>query len=395
MNKMINYEFPILSINKKEYGAVQNWIINVAPNLSDKKIYIFGAGIRGSMFLKILREANIEVAGFGDNAKEKQGAFVKEYPIFSMDEICADLENNVILIATENYVPIEKMLVERGCKRDINYYVIENSIYDDFYHEFFRNEKIEYICFGDCFFTEIDVDDLSGKTMGELIKEELGNEETKVLSMHGMCIPHFYYLMQEQLRMGIKPKAVTFIVNIPFCNGIQTKLPQSQHSVLLKRIEENLPEKSESFSQYVRLTERRSENINAKAFSSNKSRNNVNVEMLLTRTRYMYELKEDNENIEYLKKMIALLLEHNIKPVPFIPALNYFSGVEWFGKDFLERYTKICEGIKRTVSAYDVEIVDMSMILDKSCFTGDRMTKFPGINGKMVEIKNISKEMLA
>lgn len=388
-----NYEFPILSINKSEYNTIQKWIKDVVPKLENKKLYIFGAGIRGNMFLKILEEAGVSVTGFGDNAIEKQGEFVRNYSILSIEEICKDLKNNVILVSPENSFKIEEQLKYYGCKKDVNYFILESRIYDEFYKEFYRKENIKYICFGDCFFTEIDVDDLNGKSMGELIKSELGEEDTKVLSIHGMCIPSFYYLMKEQIKIGIKPKAVSFIVNIPFCNGIQTKLPQSQHSALLKRIENSLPEKSEEYSQYVKLAEKRSENLNAQAFFTKKVRENENVEKLLTKARYMYELQEDNENIEYLRKLTELLLKHNIKPIPFIPALNYSVGVEWFGTEFLNKYQKICDDIADVVKKYEIEVINMSMMLEKEEYVGDRMTKFPGKLGKQ-KIINVLKEKM-
>lgn len=385
--KELNFEFPILSINKSEYTNVKRWIHKYKIKIAEKKLYIFGAGIRGNMFLTLLEEEHISVTGFGDNSTEKQGGYIKNYPILSMDEICDDLDSNVVLVSTENYYEIERMLIEKGCKKNLHYFIIENNIYQSFYDEFFSSREIKYIVFGDCFFTELDVDDLSGQTMGEMIKAAGGVDITKVLSIHGMCIPSFYHLMREQLNLGIRPEAVGFIVNIPFCNGIQTKLPQSQHCVLLKQIDEGLPYHSEFFSKYVRLTEERSKNINAKSFSTNRVRNNDNVEKILTKTRYMYELNEENENIEFLERLVQLLLENNIKPVPFIPALNYFSGVEWFGDEFIVKYNQICQQIKEKLQKMGVCILDMSLLLDKSYFTGDRMTKFPSKEGKEKEIE--------
>lgn len=395
MEQEINFEFPILSINRCEHKKVLEWIRTHEKLLNEKKLYIFGAGIRGNMMLKLLEEARITVAGFGDNNPEKQGKYVKEYPIYSMDEICADMSDKVILVSTENYHEIEAMLLAKGCGKDRDFFVIDSDIYEQFFHEFFRTGHIAHILFGDCFFTELDVDDLSGKTMGELALDELGSDITKVLSIHGMCIPGFYYLMKEQIRMGIVPKSVAFIVNIPFCNGIQTKLPQSQHSMLLKKIEGSLPVSSEEFARYVKLTEERSRNINAAGFSTNRVRNHDNVEKILTKSRYMYEFNEKNENIEYLVKLIRLLQENHVKPVPFIPALNFYSGVTWFGDEFLRKYNAICQNIKTVVSSFDVDILDMSMLLDEEYFCGERMTKFPNEAGKAKEIGLLKAALLA
>lgn len=393
-----NYEFPIMAINKEEYNAIQNWIANHKVKVSGKKLYIFGAGIRGNMILKLLEEAHIDVAGFCDNSSEKQGAYIKNYKIFAPAEICGNPKENYILVSAENSSEIVEMLKNRGYIEEKSYFVIKNNIYLTYQKEFFREEKIDYVLFGDCYFTDLDIDDLSDMSMGELASEKLGVTRTKILSLHGMCIPSFYYLMLMQIKLGIVPKAVAFIVNIPFCNGIQTKLPQSQHAGLLKQIQQTMPVKCHEFEQYVKLAESRSHNINAKSFSTrgdHKTKNDNYVEKLLTKSRYMYKFDEYNENIDYLKRMIELLQENQVKPVPFIPALNYYTGVDYYGQEFTDRYCAICNSIKECVKKYKVEMLDMSFWLEKSYFSGDRMTKFPNRAGKEKEISLLCSKMKA
>ncbi len=396
MEEKQNFEFPILSISKSEYDAIEKWIVDYKSNTSKKDLYLYGAGIRGNMVLKLLEEAMIEVKGFVDTSIEKQGGYVKGYKIFAPADICGAPENNYILISPENFNQIEDYLIGRGYAVGKSYSVIKSNVYPSYKKEFFRKENIEYMLFGDCYFTDLDIDDLYGKTMGELAKERLGKENTKVLSIHGMCITGFYYLMKLQLEMGIVPKSVAFIVNVPFCNGIQTKLPQSQHAGLLKLIQESVEIEDEEFDNYVKLAESRSNNISAGSFSTKsgrRSRDDEHVEKLLTKSRYMYEFKSDNENVIYLKKMIELLQKNHIKPVPFIPALNHQVGVDYYGEDFLNKYRRICDGIQKCAEEYGIEILDMSFMLDKTDYLGDRMTKFPNSYGKEKEISLLCSKM--
>ncbi len=389
-----NFEFPIISISKTEYDILHNWIEDHKVSLEGKKLYIFGAGIRGSVILRLLEESNINVQGFCDNSIEKQGAYVKKYRIYNPIEICSNSKENYVLVSPENSVEIEEFLKKRGYIREKNYFVIKHDHYLSYCKEFYRKDNIEYIFWGDCYFTDLDIDDLQDKSMGELALEKLGGKKLKVLSMHGMCIPSFYYLMRLQIAMGIRPKAVAFIVNIPFCNSIQTKLPQSQHSELFKMIQKEMPVQDIEFDQYVVLTEKRSHNINAKSFSTktNKVERDANyVEKLLTKTRYMYEFNEENENIVYLRKMLELLQRNKIKPMPFIPALNYYTGIDFYGEGFVNRYNAICDNIKKCVSEYGIKILDMSYLLKKEYYTGNRMTKFPNAEGKEKEISMLCK----
>lgn len=386
---MKNFEFPILAMHKAEYAAIQSWIADHKFLFENKNLYIFGAGIRGNLILMLLEKAHLKVAGFCDNSAEKLGAYVKEYKIFNPQTICANPKENYILISTENSKEIEAFLEERGYIIGKNYFTIKNNLYYSYCNEFFRRDNIKYILFGDCYFTDVDVDSLQDMSMGEMALNMLGTDNAKILSMHGMCIPGFYYLMKMQIKLGIKPSAVAFIVNIPFCNSIQTKLPQSQHTDLLKMIANDLPITDDEFSCYIKLTESRSHNISAISFSTNgnfKHKSERYVEKILTKSRYMYEFNEENENIVFMKKMIELLQENNIKPIPFFPALNYYVGIDFYGQDFIYRYESICEKIKNCIREYGVEILDMSFLLEKDCFQGERMTKFPSEDGKRREI---------
>lgn len=388
-----NYEFPIVSMNKKEYMAISAWI-EKNRNLFEEEsndIYIFGAGIRGNMMLLLIENAGLKIRGFIDNSKEKQGGHVAGYAIYALEEI--ELRNNhvKILISTEDSYDIEAMLEQKGFMKDQNYYVIHNMIYDKYVDDFFCEKEIDYIAFGDCFFTEQDVDDLAGKTMGDVLIQKMG--KIKILSLHGMCIPSFYYLMLEQLRLGIRPKAVAFIVNIPFCNSIQTKLPQSQHYELFKRIAEKSEGLSEETLEYIELVKMRSQNINQKAFATQHTRNHEHIDKMLTKSRYMYKFQKDNENVVYAKKMIEMLKKEGIKPVPFIPSLNTYVGEEWFGDDFIKKYSKICEDIKEYLNMDDVKVVDMSFLLKRDDYAGDRVTKFPTADGKNREMELLAEEM--
>ena len=286
--------------------------------------------------------------------------------------------------------------MERGYVQEINYFVIKNNLYNLYCKEFFRTDNIEYILWGDCYFTDLDVEDLNDKSMGELVVEELGVDKSKILSIHGMCIPSFYYLMKMQIMLGMRPRSVAFIVNVPFCNSIQTKLPQSQHAKLIKMIVDKFPGQEKEFDDYVKLTESRAHNINAKSFST-KSNTRVKdtkyVEKLLTKTRYMYEYNEEYENIVFLKKMIELLQQHNIRPIPFIPALNYHTGIDFYGEDFKKKYCAICDNIKKSIKIYGVDVLDMSFLLERKFYSGDRMTKFPNAEGKEKEVALLCNAM--
>lgn len=54
MIKNRNFEFPIVAINKEGYGTIQNWTTTHKAFISNKSLYVFGAGICGNMILNLL-----------------------------------------------------------------------------------------------------------------------------------------------------------------------------------------------------------------------------------------------------------------------------------------------------------------------------------------------------
>lgn len=380
-----NYEFPIVAVNQNDFEEVHKWGLKNKQFVAKKKLYIYGAGIRGNMILRVLEKSGIEVAGFIDGSEEKQGASVGRLRIFSLEELINDREL-YILVSPENDKAIIDMLEENGYRRYQKYDKIESTNYENYVKEFVREGDIRYLFFGDCFFPDLDINELDQKTMGDMVRERLGEIQTKVLTMHGMCTPSFYHILRRQLCMGIKPDVVAFIVNVPFCTGIQTKLPESQHPELFRRLE--MLGTDDEFSRYVELTRSRADNINQKAFSTKQTDSNQkeNVEKMLTKMRYMYKFDEKNENIVYAKKIIELLKENGISPKPFIPALHYEMGEMYWGEDFFSCYNKICSEIHRVMEGQGVEVLDMSYLLQGDMFYGEYMTKFPNSKGKEKEV---------
>lgn len=387
-----NFEFPIVALNRTDFDSVMKWVNKYKTDTpASSGVYIYGAGIRGNMMLVILQKEEVVIKGFIDSSEKKIGGTVGKYEILSLDDVLEKEGNDVrILVSPENFHDIEDILIKKGLDKGTNFWVIKNEIYDRYIEDYKSAVEVDYLAFGDCFFTDLDVEGLDDRTIGEALTDSMGgNGNIRVLSLHGMCIPGFYHLMRVLLKKGATPKAVAFIVNIPFCNSIQTKLPQSQHYELFQMIKESCELNDLIFDKYVETTKQRSKNINGEAFSSKNKRDSDHVEKMLTKARYMYELKDDNENIEYMRKMIELLKEHGIRPIPFIPSLNYYVACDWFADEFLEKYDAICDKIANIVSEYSIDVLNMSRLLKQEHYIGQHMTKFPNTEGIRIEADRI------
>ena len=74
----------------------------------------------------------------------------------------------------------------------------------------------------------------------------------------------------------------------------------------------------------------------------------------------------ETEGIQYLKKIIQLARENNIKVIPFVPPVNYELGERIFGADFNKRYAKNVNKIDSIVRENDLELLEMSYSLKQN-----------------------------
>ena len=83
---------------------------------------------------------------------------------------------------------------------------------------------------------------------------------------------------------------------------------------------------------------------------------------------YMYELKEDNECIVYMKKIVDLCRNNNIKLLFFIPPANYLYAEELYGEKFTQKYQANVDKLKRIVREYGADLLDLSYLLGQDEF---------------------------
>jgi organic radical activating enzyme len=81
--------------------------------LKDKNVIVFGTGNFGSIVLKGLSLANINVIGFGDNNENNWGKKWQDKEIFSLEVLEKKFKDTPIIIASLSYIYIRRQLEER------------------------------------------------------------------------------------------------------------------------------------------------------------------------------------------------------------------------------------------------------------------------------------------
>ena len=126
MNK--NFAWPITETYSGNIAALQNCLDVHGYTFLKRGIALFGSGIHGCEFLKLLEQRNYPVRLFIDNNKDKQGGCINQYPILSFDQYLALPERPVILIAVESFAAIRTQLLAAGLLENIEFFCVEEGL---------------------------------------------------------------------------------------------------------------------------------------------------------------------------------------------------------------------------------------------------------------------------
>ncbi len=386
MGEKRNFAWPVTTLCKFDYYALKK-IMEENHNLfQDKKIIIMGAGIRGTAFSLLLSQMGYQVTAFTDNNPIKVGGSINEYPIWDFKEIMDIKKDCVVLISVENGIALKKQLNEAGFVENSQYFYVENHLYEKFLDEFLRSGPTETLVMGDCGVTDISKKDKNFTNLSELIKEALGEEQTKVLAVHAMGMRAYYHILSAQIKFVTKPQKVVIMANFETFTGKQHILPRSQHAKLFEMLSESVQHRDEELEEYAGVTKERFDNFKVDYFtSSRQAMENMTSgrnDRIVIRMNYMYELREDNENICYMNRIIHMCAENGIRLFFFIPPANYMYAEELFGDKFAEKYGKNVERLKDIVAEQGSEVLDLSYLLTSSQFadihTIDETTNYEG-----------------
>lgn len=384
-----NYAWPITAISKENYQAVVDCLLSNSV-FREKKILVFGAGIRGAELAVIMKKLGFTNIIFTDNNSEKWGGVIDSYPIISVRDALNLREQVVSIISTEEGESICDQLEKAGFVRNKTYFYPLPNLYDRFISEFKRQQREKILVMGDCMFEVVSFDDANKDSLTEMLYQRLGYDNVKLLTMHGMGLPAFYHVLKAQINMGYKPNVFVVMLNFETLTGKQHLLPRSQHTKLMKAVSEIAPDKDGELRKYYQLTMERVNNVKSEFFTTEKFATGHNdaglisdgASRLFFKLHYMYDLDTNIESLMYLRKIMMLGIDNGIKIVPFVPPVNYERGYELFGTDFESAYSHNLKLLSDLVVKGGFKLLDLSHICTKEEFahvtTPDETTNYIG-----------------
>lgn len=371
-----DFEYPEYMFDKNDFLLISSFLREKKQMLDGKKLVVFGAGIRGSVFAKWLNYYGFSDYIYCDNNREKWGGSVGGHMIISPDELKAQCDNCIVLISVESgelVDEIEKQLLEINLKKGINLFSFPSKIYDNYLDLFFKPIKDHLLVLGDCRFTFVSFSDDNTDTLDDILEDRLKKENisAKILSMHALSMRAQYYVIKTQLSIGNKPKAILLPINYETYNGTMHLLSSSQHTELMRRIYDNAKSNDEGFAEYVKLTQERTTNPPF-IFSMEQGAGSELVTdkklKLFLKMSYMYVPDVEGEGIVYLIKALELAKKENIRVLTFVPPVNYMSGRDCWGDEFTKQYNAGIDVFGKLVMERGAAFFDQSYLLDENGF---------------------------
>lgn len=387
-----NYAWPVTAVSKESYEVISEWSRSYAELIQNKRIIIFGAGIRGTEIAEILRCNGITNISFTDNNQEKWGGVIDDYPIESVESALKNKESKIFLISTEEGDEICRQLENEGLILGESYFYPKPDLYKKFIEEYKRPMKDEILIMGDCMFEVVSFEDENKQSLAEIMKQKLSENRVKCLTMHGLSMPGFYHLLKGQINSGMIPGIFVVMLNFETLTGKQHLLPRSQHTELIRAAYEFSPDPDGELKRYVQITEKRVKNIQAEFFTTDKfSNTRINrkgkisdsASKVFFKLNYMYDLDVNMESIQYLRKVMELSHQYNFKVLPFVPPVNYERGNELFADEIFESAIQNNLGkLSSVIEQGGYHLLDLSHICTKQEFahvtTPDETTNYNG-----------------
>lgn len=363
-----NYAWPVTVLSKNDYDAIDLCVEKAKIHLKNKKIAIFGAGIRGTLFSILLKKKGYENIIFIDNNVEKIGHYINEFPIVSLSTIKEKKEEYFIIISTEEGVGIKRQLLKEGFIEGEEFTETPNYIYEKYVNDFFNKPNIKTIIMGDCGLADIALNDTEYSSLGDLLAESLEENITKILAVHGMGMHSFYEIIKAHCRYVGKPEKLVVMANFETFTGKQHLLPRSQHVHLFELLTEQTGD--EELGEYLKLVKERFSNTNMDYFTSAQSVAGEadKNDRIVIKMNYMYRLNLANECVQYMFRLWEFCQNEGIKLSFFIPPVNYQYAEQLWSEKFTKRYEENCNMLKKALNEKNIPVVDLSYTLPSNKF---------------------------
>ena len=263
-------------------------------NLCNKDIAIFGAGISGMQTCRVLSSMsgfNKKIV-FTDNAVDKWNTSICGFPVIKPEE--AVERHFYFVISMTSYEEVEAQLHQYGLHKEIDYCVLGNSAENKLLRNIVGVEKNNVIL-GDCVLETVSMCENEQFS----IEHYLMSENTEVLSLDGIYMRTYYYLIEQVLYQNPMTKNIIIVLSVDTFSNKYNFLPKAQHSDIMHKINSLVNNTNADINEYLQILEDREKAKGIIDASSPIRSNKVNIDLSKRNNlvlNLLYKLRKEQES---------------------------------------------------------------------------------------------------
>ncbi|MDD6794960.1 MAG: hypothetical protein PUE01_06085 [Clostridiaceae bacterium] len=380
-------------------------------NKFNDKVFIFGAGWVGKLVENFIREDFKGEITFLDNNKalwNKNKGKVNNPDILKNISI---EETRIIVASFDNTEEISNQLKGYGLEENIHFFIPLRQLKDIAIEKLKDTEKKNLLIMGDSVMSIISHEDQDIRTLYKMIEDNVTDE-----SVNGFYFPAchlgIHYLVTEYLvRNNKAPKKIILPINMasfssywdinPKCENVQA------YNSILKLFKDKGHDVVDTYNMYVETTRENFLSYEGEYYGNGILKNNIldywfnmrpeNEDEEVNKYKYIciwlynYILDIDCRKVRVLRKLINLCKENNIELYPYITPINYELCEKFIGGCFEGFYKKNVEIICHIFSENNIDVYDMSFLVDNSGFVNDKDTVHLNEKGRKILADKVAK----
>lgn len=320
----------------------------------------------------VLEKYGLNVYAFSDNDSKKWGKRWGDFPIVGPQQL-VDIDNIFIFLAMERFGDCKLQLEEMGYVHNNNLIVVAEGITNKYVEDFMNKSRAKTLVLGDCMLNVISLCEEEKESLFERFDR---NADVKVLAKNGIYMRFYYHILQMSICKMKNLNKVLLMFSVDIFSNQYHLLPANQHKDVLDKICVISGENSSELSDFRREVEIRNKG-NAINFSSpNRSiQNKAMISQELknhTMINYLYQIRKENESLQYLNKFIEVCHENDIECICILMPVNYELGLNIFSCDFIEKYERNKAEICACILKEKAFFCDLSYLLRKEHFMAIR-----------------------
>lgn len=352
--------------------CMKNAITQYKQNNSNEYLFLFGVGVRGLLFAKLLEQAGIKEFSFIDNSEEKQGQILNGHFIYSLENALKNIKKNHIYITVECSDMMIQQLESRGLCNEKDFTVLQPQTEQGLVKVFYNKIRNEHLMFGETQLSEIVLTDACQASLKEMLLNIFGINNVKILANNGMGMAVFYWLLRLQLQNMTPPKWVWLFINFEILTAHHHLLPRAQNTKLLNELRNNCSDTfSLEFTEYCKTAKEREKDYKIENYYSPGRMHNISDEE--NKRAYLWKsilspVSEDMEEMQYFKRILELDKQFDIHTKIVLLPVNYVLCDKLLPINFNNIFQKKVNWLKQWVIKNGADWLDLSHLLKENEF---------------------------